>query len=137
MSQGTGFSVEPADLRAAVNQIRVAGQPLHAAATAITGPVGAAVSMNMGYETARALSQFGNAVCQAARRAQERIDDHISALRTTANNYERSDQMSEDGSARSSLGERDVVALPVARRISDAVVLADDDVEPGGHRRGR
>lgn len=96
MSQGNGFSVEPADLRAATDQIRAAGQPLHTAAAAITGPVGAAVAMNMGYETARALSQFGNAVRQAARRAQDRIDDHVGALRTTAENYERSDQTSEE-----------------------------------------
>jgi hypothetical protein len=97
MSGGNGFAVVPADLRLAAKQISAAGEPLYTTAAAITGPVGAAVSMNMGYETARALSQFGNAVRQAARRAQGRIDDHVDALLTTADNYEKTDQSSEEG----------------------------------------
>lgn len=97
MSRGSGYSVVPAELRAAAGEIRAAGQPLYTAATTVTGRIGAAVAMNTGYEAARALSSFGNAVRQAARRVQARIDEHVDALQTTAANYEDVDQRSEDG----------------------------------------
>jgi uncharacterized protein YukE len=96
MSAG-GYVVNPAELRAAAGEIRAAGQSLHTAAAAITGQIGAAVAINIGYETSRALSSFGNAVRQAARRTQERIDEHVGALQAKADNYEQSDSRSEDG----------------------------------------
>jgi uncharacterized protein YukE len=92
-----GYVVNPAELRAAAGEIRAAGQPLHTAAAAITGQIGAAVAMNIGYETSRALSSFGNAVRLAARRTQERIDEHGGALQATADNYEDTERRSEDG----------------------------------------
>jgi uncharacterized protein YukE len=97
MSAGNGYVVDPAELRTAAGQVRAAGQPLYTSAAAITGQIGAAVAMNMGYETSRALSSFGNAVRQAARRVQERIDEHVGALQATADNYENTERRSEEG----------------------------------------
>lgn len=92
-----GFQIVPAELRAGATEIRASGRPLSAAATAITPAVGSAVAMNLGYETSRALQSFGNAVRQAARRTQERIDEHGAALQETAKNYEEADSSLEDG----------------------------------------
>lgn len=91
-----GFEVEPADLRAAAEQVRAAGQPLHTAHAAVTGQIGAAVAMNMGYDTASALSRFGHAVRNAARRAQQRLDEHADAFLQNAKNYEQGDRRSEE-----------------------------------------
>ena len=92
----TGYVVVPADLRLAATQIRAAGQPLFTAASAITTQIGSAVAMNIGYDTSRSLTQLGNGVRQAARRAQERIDEHVGALQATAKNYEDDDLRSEE-----------------------------------------
>jgi uncharacterized protein YukE len=90
-----GFHVDPAALRTAAGQLRTAGGPLYAAAGETTGAIGAAVGMNMGYETARALSSFGSAVRQAAKRVQERLDEHVDAFQTTAKHYEDGDAQTE------------------------------------------
>lgn len=94
---GDGFEVEPEALRTAADQVRAAGQPLHTAHAAVTGQIGAAVAMNMGYDTASALSRFGHAVRNAARRAQQRLDEHADAFQQTAKNYEQGEQRNEEG----------------------------------------
>jgi uncharacterized protein YukE len=93
----TGYEVSPAALRSAAGELRTAGGPLYAASTEITAAIGAAVAMNMGYETARALSSFGSAVRQASQRVQQRLDEHVKALQDTAANYEDTDRRSESG----------------------------------------
>jgi uncharacterized protein YukE len=92
-----GYEVEPAALHAAAGEVRSAGQPLHTAHAAVTGQIGAAVAMNMGYETASALSRFGHSVRNAARRAQQRLDDHADAFQQCAKNYEDQEKRSEEG----------------------------------------
>lgn len=90
-----GYQVDPADLRQAATQVRSAGQPLHTAHVTATGQIGAAVAMNMGYETARALRELGSSVRDAARRAQSRIDEHVDALQKCADNYEDTERRTE------------------------------------------
>jgi hypothetical protein len=96
MAAGNGFQVDPGALRSAAGQIRTAGGPLYASAAEITAAMGAAVGMNLGYETSRALADFGSAVRQAARRVQERLDDHVQAFQGTASDYEAGDTQTED-----------------------------------------
>jgi hypothetical protein len=91
-----GWEVEPADLRAGAAQVRAASQPLHTAHVAATGQIGAAVAMNVGYETAAALRHFARSVRDLSRRAQDRIDEHVDALQRSADNYEDTDRRNEE-----------------------------------------
>src|SRR5437868_6190530 len=97
MAAGAGYQVVPADLRAAAGELRTAGGPLYAGSSQVTAGIGSAVAMNMGYDTARALSSFGSAVREASQRVQQRLDEHVQALQTTASNYEDTDSRSESG----------------------------------------
>lgn len=91
-----GYEVEPDDLRAGAEQIRAASQPLHTAHVSATAQIGSAVAMNIGFETAAALRDFGRSVREFARRAQDRIDEHVDALRKCADNYEDVERRTEE-----------------------------------------
>lgn len=90
------YEVDVEALRLGAKEIRAAGQPLHVVHAAVTGEIGAAVAMNMGYETSRALTHLARAVRDAARRAQDRLDEHVEALERCAANYEDVDRRSEE-----------------------------------------
>jgi len=94
--RGEGYEVDPAGLRAGALEIRAGGSPLNTVQASSSAQINAAVAMNLGYETSRVLTQFGQSVRDAAGRAQERLTEHVEALNACADNYEDADQRNEE-----------------------------------------